>query len=70
MPMRVVIGSHASGFQVHIFASVPGAHYLSVSGTDGGVPMRRVRFVPGFDLDEILMLTASVVLIAALVYVI
>jgi hypothetical protein len=34
------------------------------------VPMRRVRFVPGFELDEILMLTASVVLIGALVYVI
>jgi hypothetical protein len=32
--------------------------------------MRRVRFVTGFELDEILMLTASVVLIAALVYVI
>ena len=32
--------------------------------------MRRVRFVAGFQLDEILMLTASVVLIGALVYVI
>jgi hypothetical protein len=32
--------------------------------------MRRVRFVPGFELDEILMLATSVVLIAALVYVI
>jgi hypothetical protein len=32
--------------------------------------MRRVLFVPGFELDEILMLTASVVLIGALVYVI
>jgi hypothetical protein len=32
--------------------------------------MRKVRFVPGFELDEILMLTVSVVLIAALVYVI
>ena len=32
--------------------------------------MRRVCFVPGFELDEILMLTVSVVLIAALVYVI
>jgi len=32
--------------------------------------MRKVRFVPGFELDEILMLTAGVVLIAALVYVI
>jgi hypothetical protein len=32
--------------------------------------MRRVRFIPGFELDEILMLTVSVVLIAALVYVI
>jgi hypothetical protein len=32
--------------------------------------MRRVRLVPGFELDEILMLTASVVLIAALIYVI
>ena len=31
--------------------------------------MRRVRF-PGFELDEMLMLAASVVLIAALVYVI
>jgi hypothetical protein len=34
------------------------------------VPMRRVRFVAGFELDEILMLTASVVLIGALVYII
>jgi hypothetical protein len=34
------------------------------------VPMSRVHFIPGFELDEILMLTASVVLIAALVYVI
>jgi hypothetical protein len=32
--------------------------------------MRRVRFVPGFELDEILMLTVRVVLIAVLVYVI
>jgi len=32
--------------------------------------MSRVRFIPGFELDKILMLTASVVLIAALVYVI
>jgi hypothetical protein len=32
--------------------------------------MRRVRFVAGFEIDEILMLTASIVLIAALVYVI
>jgi hypothetical protein len=32
--------------------------------------MRRVRFVPGFEIDEILMLTGSIVLIAALVYVI
>jgi hypothetical protein len=32
--------------------------------------MRRVRFVLGFELDEILLLTVSVVLIAALVYVI
>jgi hypothetical protein len=32
--------------------------------------MRRVRFVRGFELDEILMLTVSVLLIAALVYVI
>jgi hypothetical protein len=30
----------------------------------------RARFIPGFELDEILMLTAGVVLIAALVYVI
>jgi hypothetical protein len=29
-----------------------------------------MRFVPGFDLDELLMLSASVLLIAALVYVI
>jgi hypothetical protein len=32
--------------------------------------MRRVRFALGFELDEILMLTASVVLIGALVYII
>ena len=32
--------------------------------------MRRVRFVSGFEFDEILMLTVSVVLLAALVYVI
>ena len=32
--------------------------------------MRRVRFVAGFELEEILMLTASVFLIGALVYVI
>jgi hypothetical protein len=30
--------------------------------------MRSVRLIPGFELDEILMLTAGVVLIAALVY--
>ena len=30
----------------------------------------RARYIPGFELDEILMLTAGVVLIAALVYVI
>ena len=34
------------------------------------VPMRSIRLIPGFELDEILMLTAGVVLIAALVYVI
>ena len=32
--------------------------------------MRKVLFVPGFELDEILMLAAGIVLIAALVYVI
>ena len=32
--------------------------------------MRSVRLIPGFELDEILMLTAGVALIAALVYVI
>ena len=32
--------------------------------------MRSARLIPGFELDEILMLTAGVVLIAALVYVI
>lgn len=32
--------------------------------------MRRMRFVPGFELEEILMLSASVLLIAVLVYVI
>jgi hypothetical protein len=32
--------------------------------------MRSVHLIPGFELDEILMLTAGVVLIAALVYVI
>ena len=32
--------------------------------------MRSVRLIPSFELDEILMLTAGVVLIAALVYVI
>jgi hypothetical protein len=32
--------------------------------------MRKVHFLPGFELDEILMLTAGVILIAALVYVI
>jgi hypothetical protein len=32
--------------------------------------MRSVRLIPGFELDEILMLTTGVVLIAALVYVI
>jgi hypothetical protein len=32
--------------------------------------MRGVRFIPGFELDEILMLATGVVLIAALVYVI
>jgi hypothetical protein len=32
--------------------------------------MRSVRLIPGFELDEILMLAAGVVLIAALVYVI
>jgi hypothetical protein len=32
--------------------------------------MRSIRFIPGFELDEILMLTAGVILIAALVYVI
>jgi hypothetical protein len=32
--------------------------------------MRGVRFIPGFEPDEILMLTAGVILIAALVYVI
>ena len=32
--------------------------------------MRRVLFVPGFEPAEILMLAASVLLIAALVYVI
>jgi hypothetical protein len=32
--------------------------------------MLSMRFIPGFELDEILMLTVSVVLIAALVYVI
>jgi hypothetical protein len=26
-PMRFVLGSHASGFQVHIFASIPAAQY-------------------------------------------
>src|SRR6476660_1313088 len=26
-PMRFVLGSHASGFQAHIFASVPSAQY-------------------------------------------
>jgi hypothetical protein len=30
--------------------------------------MRRVRFVAGFELEEILMLTASIVLIGALVF--
>jgi hypothetical protein len=32
--------------------------------------MLSMRFIPGFELDEILMLTVGVVLIAALVYVI
>jgi hypothetical protein len=32
--------------------------------------MRSRRLIPGFEIDEILMLTAGVVLIAALVYVI
>jgi hypothetical protein len=32
--------------------------------------MRSIRFIPGFEIDEILMLTAGVVLVAALVYVI
>jgi hypothetical protein len=32
--------------------------------------MRKVCFVPGFEFDEILMLSASVLLIGALVYVI
>ncbi len=68
--MRLVLGSHASGFHAHIFASVPIAQLPSVSGTLWRVPMRRVRFVAGFELEEILMLTASVVLIGALVYVI
>jgi hypothetical protein len=34
------------------------------------VPMRRVLFLPSFDVAEILMLAASVLLIAAIVYVI
>ena len=32
--------------------------------------MRSMRFIPGFELDEILMLTVGVALIASLVYVI
>jgi hypothetical protein len=32
--------------------------------------MRRVSFVPGFEISEILMLATSVLLIAAIVYVI
>ena len=34
------------------------------------VPMRRVVVLPGFELDELLMLATGIVLIAALVYVI
>jgi hypothetical protein len=68
--VRLVLGSDASGFQVRIFASVPTAQLPSGSGTLWRVPVRRVRFVAGFELEEILMLTASIVLIGALVYVI
>jgi hypothetical protein len=32
--------------------------------------MRRILFLPGFDIAEILMLASSVLLIAAMVYVI
>jgi hypothetical protein len=46
------------------------AHGSWVMREPEGVPMRSMRFIPGFELDEILMLTAGVVLIAALVYVI
>ena len=37
-------------------------------GTWREVPMSKVPIVVGFDVTEILMLTASVLLIAALVY--
>jgi hypothetical protein len=68
--MRLVRGSRAPWFHVHILAAVPIAQSWRCRVLDWRVPMRRVLFLPSFDVAEILMLATSVLLIAALVYVI
>ena len=57
-----------AGFPQHNSASVSIVTICWCWGTWREVPMSKVPIVAGFDVTEILMLTASVLLIAALVY--
>jgi hypothetical protein len=57
-----------AGFPQHNSASVSIVTICWCRGIWREVPMSKVPIVVGFDVTEILMLTASVLLIAALVY--
>ena len=58
-----------SRFRDHNFAAVGRFPYRRCRGTLGWYPCSKVRAFAGFDLAEILMLTASVAVIAAITFV-
>ena len=63
--MRFTLGSHAPRFQVHNPVIVPAAHCPSVSGTVR-VPMLKLDFLGHYDVADMLMLAASVVVVVSI----
>jgi hypothetical protein len=63
--MRLTLGRHAPGFQVHNPVVVPAANCPSVSGTVR-VPMLKLDFLRHYDVADMLMLAASVVVVVTI----
>jgi hypothetical protein len=62
--MRLTLGSNAPGFQVHIPVMVPVEIVMGVGYREG--PMLKLDFLGRYDVADMLMLAASVLVVVTI----